>query len=261
MLCMKELLHKIADRVEIVVKKGWCSDRGKKVRMGADGTPTSYIDEIAENAILEMIKEENIDINILSEECGFVDNHAERTLVVDPIDGTHNAVRNIPFYSVSLAVGADRISNVKYALVRNLASGDTFYAEKDKGAFLNNRPIYTKKFDIHKSLFSVYLGSIASPKSFEIAKKPRRVRSLGAASLDMCSVASGSSDLYYINVLKNVKDSRLRVVDIAAGTLIVREAGGEVFNLNEELLDLEFNLRNRSNIIVVGDKKVLEVIR
>jgi fructose-1,6-bisphosphatase/inositol monophosphatase family enzyme len=135
------------------------------------------------------------------------------------------------------------------------------YAEKDKGAFLNNRPIYTKKFDIHKSLFSVYLSSIASPKSFEIAKKPRRVRSLGAASLDMCSVAGGSSDLYYINVLKNVKDSRLRVVDIAASTLIVREAGGEVFDLNEELLDLEFNLRNRSNIIVVGDKKVLEVIR
>lgn len=261
MLCMEELLYKIADHVEIVIKKGWYSDRGKKIRIGADGTPTSYIDKMAEDAILEAVKEEDIKINILSEECDFIDNHSEKTLVIDPIDGTYNAIRNIPFYAVSLAIGADRLSNVEYALVRNLASGDTFYAEKDKGSSLNAHPIHTKKFDMRKSLFSVYLGSIASPKSFEIAKKARRVRCLGAASLDMCSVASGSSDLYYMNVLKNVKNARLRVVDIAASTLIVREAGGEVFNLNEELLDLEFNLQNRSNVIVVGDKKVLEVIR
>lgn len=261
MPCMKELLYKIADHVEIVVKKDWYSDRGKEIYIGADGTPTSHIDKMAEDAILETIKEEGIKINILSEECGFIDNHGEKTLVIDPVDGTYNAIRNIPFYAVSLAIGTDRLSNVEYALVRNLASGDTFYAEKNKGAFLNAHPIYTKKFDMHKSLFSIYMGNIASPKSFEIAKKARRVRCLGAASLDMCSVASGSSDLYYINVSKNAKNARLRVVDIAASTLIVREAGGEVFNLNEELLDLKFNLHNRSNVIVVGDKKVLEVIR
>lgn len=249
---MKQLLFKIANQVESIVKKNIHNKKSKRViKVNKNGEETKLIDEIAEKVIIKIVGKK---FNILSEEIGFIDNKAEKTIIVDPIDGTFNAINNFPIYSISLAIGKDFLSNVEFALVRNLITTETFYTEKGKGAFLNGKKIKVKEFQKDNSIFSIYLSKNASQQSYEIAKIPRRVRSVGCASLELCFVAKGTFDLYY------QVGYPLRIVDIAGGVLILREAKGEVYNEKKEILDLPFTLDKRANIIAVGDKKILELI-
>jgi NAD+ kinase len=167
---MKELLTEIADEVDRIAKNVISQGSpGEDLGMGADGTPTKLIDEAAESACIQILNDRKENLNVLSEEIGFIDNNAEYTLVMDPIDGTHNAIRRIPFYSVSLAIGKKRLSDVKYGLVKNLASGDTFWAEKGKGAYLNDKPLKARSFDPKDSLFSIYVGRRATPRTYNVA--------------------------------------------------------------------------------------------
>lgn len=250
----------MADAVETKVKGMVNStDLGEDLGLGADGTSTKLVDDVAEQICIEMIKEKGIALNILSEEAGYIDNGGDRTLVMDPIDGTHNAIRGIPFYSLSLAVGYSRLSDVEFGLVRNLVSGDTYWAEKDKGSFLNDRSLRTKPMPSKDTMFSVYMGTRATRKALAIAGSPRRSRALGCASLEMCLVASGAFDVYFLNY--SPSSYAMRVIDIAASTLILREAGGEVFNDTYDILDMGFNLKERANVVAVGDKRAMELIR
>jgi fructose-1,6-bisphosphatase/inositol monophosphatase family enzyme len=257
---VKKLFYTIADEVQeeiksLVKKMDFDEDLG----IGADGTPTKLIDDVAEQVIFKVLEEKGENFNILSEEAGFIHNDAEKTLVIDPIDGTHNAIRGIPFYSLSLALGESKISDVEFGLVRNLVTGDTYWAEKGLGAFLNGRRIRTRHFHSEDTMFALYIGKRATPQSYDIAKIPRRGRALGCASLEMCMVASGSFEVYYLNY--SPSKYSMRVTDIAASTLILREAGGEVFNDTYDILDMGFDIKARSNVIAVGDIRALEFLR
>jgi fructose-1,6-bisphosphatase/inositol monophosphatase family enzyme len=106
-------------------------------------------------------------------------------------------------------------------------------------------------------MFSVYLGKNAMPASYEVARASRRTRHLGAASLDLCLVASGAFDVYYLNTRS---PARLRIMDLAAGVLIVREAGGLVVDARRRELDLPVTLEARTNLIAAGDRKALEAV-
>lgn len=256
---MKNLAHKIADNVEVAVKKNIYKKKiGRVTRIGAYGSPTKLIDEIAENTAIETIKKSKLNFNILSEECGFINNKSEKTIILDPIDGSFNAVNGIPFYSISIAFGREKISDIEYGLVRNLVNGDTFEAWKHNGAFFNGNRIHVKSLG-KATTFSIYLGNKTTKESYKIAMIPRRVRTLGSVSLEICLVAKGSLDIsYYVN---KERKRRLRVVDIASSVLILREAGGEVYNENFEKIDIGINLNERTNVIAVGDEKLLEVIK
>jgi fructose-1,6-bisphosphatase/inositol monophosphatase family enzyme len=253
---VKDLLHELADEVTNAVRS-FVGDAGEITGTGAYGTPTQAIDKIAEEAVLRYLAYNDSDLNVLSEEAGFVDRGGSRTLVLDPIDGTYNAVRGLPFYATSLAIGEDRLANVSHGLVRQLPSGDTFYAEKGGGAFRNGTKIATRPFDAKEAMFSVYLGSMAEAAAYDVARSARRVRSLGSASLDLCGVASGALDLYYMNT---IRESRLRVMDVAAGVLLVREAGGVVVDSSREDLDMPLDLKARTNLVAVGDRRALEAL-
>lgn len=253
---MKALLHELADEVATAVSS-FTGDPGKISGKGAYGTPTQAIDRIAEEAVLRCLARGDSDLNVLSEEAGFVDRGGSQTLVLDPIDGTYNAVRGLPLYATSMAIGKDRLGNVSHGLVRHLPHGDTYYAEKGAGAFRNDRKISTRSFDMNDSLLSVYLGSMAVPEAFEIARSARRVRSIGSASLDLCGVASGAFDMYYLNTKS---EARLRIMDIAAGVLLVREAGGVVVEPSRRELEMPFSLEARSNLVAAGDRRALEVL-
>jgi fructose-1,6-bisphosphatase/inositol monophosphatase family enzyme len=257
---LKDLLYTIADEVEKITKNLVSQGNPEEdMGMGADGTPTKLIDDAAEKACIRIVEQQDEKLNILSEECGFLDNSAEYTLVMDPIDGTHNAIRRIPFYSLSLAVGKKKLSDVKYGIVRNLVSGDTYWAEKGKGAFFNDKPLKIKPFEQKDSLFSIYVGRHATPRTYKVANIPRRARAIGCASLEMCLVAQGAFDVYFLNYQPS--KYAMRVVDIAASTLILREAGGEVFNDTYDILDMNFELKARANVIAVGDLKALEYLK
>jgi len=256
---MKERLERIA---EIVAEKvaalpdGFASD--EEVGMGASGAATSKIDKFAEDIIIDLVRKEGMGFNILSEEAGLIDLGGDKTLVVDPVDGTANFHADIPIYSISLAVGDSRMSDVTHGLVRNLVSGDIYYAEKGKGARLNGHRISTKKFLKRSSIFLAFVGNHTSPATWKVVEFPRRIRSLGCASLEMCLVAGGNVDGFYFNC--DDFEKRMRIVDIAASSLILREAGGEVYDLNGQVLDMEFSLRDKVNFLALGDTSIKGMI-
>ena len=78
--------------------------------------------------------------------------------MLDPVDGTRNAYRGIPFYSVSLAIGTSKISDIEYGIVKNIPTGDVFTAEKHHGAFLNNARIRVCEMPSTEMLSSISLG-------------------------------------------------------------------------------------------------------
>jgi len=253
---VRSLLVALAAAVQRAVD-GFRGNPGETVGSGADGLPSARIDVVAEKAVLRTLERRRVKVNVLSEEAGWLDRGTKETLIVDPIDGSHNAIRGIPAYSTSIALAQSSLKDVRAGVVRNLATGDVFYAERGKGARLDGRPIRVRSFDADDTLFDVYFGQNADPKAAQVAAAARRVRNLGVASLDLCLVASGAADLYYMNA---VAKARHRLVDIAAGTLIVREAGGEVLDLDGRQLDLPLDPKARTNVIAVGDRRTLERI-
>lgn len=255
---MKAVLLDLADAVARAVHD-LAEDPGEVVGHGADGAPSHRIDRVAEQAVLQVLDYEDVPVNVLSEEAGLLERGADTTLVLDPIDGTHNAIRGVPAYSVSLALGRGRLSGIEEGLVRDLVTGATFHARQGGGATLDGRPIRVRRFVREDSLFSVYLGTNADPKATAVASKARRVRNLGAASLDLCLVARGAADLYYMHSAK--VETKLRVVDIAAGMLIVREAGGRVQDLQGADLDADLTPNARLDLLAFGDDAVKEAIR
>ncbi len=231
--------------------------RGRTVAMGADGTDTSYIDKVAEDAVLEFMDKNDVQANILSEEAGFVDRGFGEVLVIDPVDGTYNASRGLPFFSFSVARGTEMLSDITEGLVMNMVSGDVYHAEKGKGATLNGSPIQVRMPDEDLVLMA-YMGSHSSQRTFSLVQRFRRVRALGAASLDLCAVAAGMADAYFLEY--QPVERSLRVMDIAAGVLILREAGGEAFTPKGEILDMPLSLDVRKNIMAVANKCVMEVL-
>lgn len=249
---LKKMVVDIADAVEKKIKqesKKNFKKFGEILFTGADGTPTQYIDKLAEDIIFEFVGKK---ISILSEEAGFRKGESKYVFVVDPIDGTRNAVRGIPFYCFSIALGQKKLNDVTYALVRNIPTGDTFIAEKANGAFLNGERIYVDS-NMSDPVFSLVLGKSGNENTWRSVHM-NSIRSLGAAALEMCLVASGAIHAYYMG-----RES-LRVTDFAAGSLIVREAGGEVYTISGEILDVGLNLHERSSVLAVASPEIRRVL-
>lgn len=255
---MKTLLVALAEAVQRAIDS-LEGDPAEILGRGADGAPSRRIDRVAEEAVLRTLDSHGAPLDVLSEEAGFIDRGGESILVLDPIDGTHNAIRGVPAFSVSMAVGRSHLGDVTEALVRDLAQRTTFHAEKGRGATLEGRPIHVRPFDPRDTLVTVYLGTNAAPDAGAVAAKARRVRNLGAASLDLCLVARGAADMYFMH--SAVTEAKLRVVDIAAGVLIVREAGGRVLDLAGHDLDMKLETGARGDLVAVGDPKALEALR
>jgi len=217
------------------------------VGIGADGTPTKYIDKFAEDIAIDFIKKSKLNINILSEEAGFLDFDGDYTFILDPIDGTRNAIRGIPIYSISLGVGKNSISDVNFGIVKNIPTGDLFIAEKGNGAFLNNNQIKTPEIPDKEFIFSYNDFNIFKKVNYRFDK----VRALGCASIEICMVAIGAIDIYA------VCDEHLRITDIAASSLFIKEAGGALRNINGEDIDLNLNLDNRTSLIAACNIEIV----
>ncbi len=229
---------------------------GEILKIGADGTPTSRLDIVAEDQVFKYVKEEDLPFNILSEEYGYLDRGYGETLIVDPLDGSYNAENNIPFYSISLAVGRNNLGNIRLGFVMNLANGEYFWAERGKGAYAGQNKILRKKRE--ESLGVISLGRNVKDYVFSVIKNTRRIRSMGCASLEMIMVAEGTADFF---IYDYGKKGVLRIIDIGASTLIVRETGGKVLDA-DTLTDLQMNLdlMERRNVIAVSDFSALESI-
>lgn len=240
------LLRRMADAVQRVVKESPSERFGEELGMGADGTATKLVDDLAEREIIGLLRESKEKLNLLSEEAGFIDMKGERIVVADPIDGTTNAARGIPFYCVSLAVGSRMLGDVDVGLVQNLATGDRYEAIAGQGATLNGRRIRVRP-ESRGGVFSVSVTRGAEPPQ----TPPSSVlRAFGATALEMCLVASGGLDGYYYT--KPI----LRIIDVAASTLIVREAGGVVLDRAGQDLDMGLSLVPRFGLTAASSRAV-----
>ena len=253
---IKRLALKTVEKADKAVRKIYIKDfhkLSKNIEIGADGTPTTYLDKVAEDAALSCIEKSDVKVNVLSEEAGDIDFGGEYTFVLDPVDGTRNAYRGIPFFSVSLAVGKRKVSDIKYAVVKNIPTGDVFVAEKHHGAFLNNKRISVSDCPSKEIVSSLTLGKNIEPITQLLSRKDN-VRTLGACSLEMCLVATGALDFYVAG------REYIRVIDLAAGTLIVREAGGFVKNIKGKELDMNFSLHERTSVVATCTEGILKSI-
>ena len=253
---LKLLAQKVADTVYRKVRQANSKEFhkfGTNIGIGADGTPTKYIDKFAEDIAIKIIKRSKLKVNLLSEEAGFLDHGGKYTFVLDPIDGTRNAYRGIPFYSVSIAVGKSSLADIEYGIVKNIPTGEIFVAEKGHGAYYNKKRFAAPEIPDKEVLSCLTLGKNYDKLTLKLAKKDK-VRSLGSASLEMCMVALGALDYYVVG------KEYMRVIDIAASTLVVREAGGVVTDVLGRNLDMPLNLDERRSVIAACNMDIIKHI-
>ena len=183
-------------------------------------------DHASEKAILSVIKRDFPDHQILAEESGALSQNSEFKWVIDPIDGTVNFAQGIPLNCVS--IGIEHKGVIVMAAVYNPHLNEFFFAEKRKGATLNDKPIRVsqKSVTLHSCLVTgfpyTYINEPNGPlEVFErFVRKGVPVRRLGSAAIDLCWVACGRFDGFF--------EQKLEPWDSAAGFLIVEEAGGRV---------------------------------
>lgn len=256
-----EVLIRLAQSVHAAFRQSATSPHmADVVAMGADGTPTEEIDRVAESQLLASLDEEGVDWNVLSEEAGVVSRGGSRTLVVDPVDGSHNALRRLPFATVSLGLGSGTLGGIDVAVVRDLYRGTTYWARKGQGAFRDGVPLRTRRWEPRSALYFLNLGRHATPRVVALAGKARRVRSLGCASLELLAVAEGAADTY---VFENDTPGRnLRVTDVAGAFLVLTEAGGQASDLaGTPLSELPLALDHRTSVWAWGDPAFLAFAR
>lgn len=190
------------------------------------------VDKKSETAIIEVIQDEYPNHFILSEEVGEISTDSNFKWIIDPIDGTVNFANGIPICCVSIGVEMD--GKMLMGAVLNPFMNELFFAEKGKGAFLNNKKLSVSE---NKNVHASCLVTGFPYRWVEVAKDPIAVferfirmglpvRRLGSAAIDLCWVAAGRFDGFW--------EYNLNPWDIAAGYLIIEEAGGQVTNFKGE---------------------------
>ena len=201
----------------------------EKLQVSKKG-PTDFVtnaDVKAEKIIIEELKKARPNFSIISEENGVENNNdKDNTWIIDPIDGTVNFLHGIPHFAIS--IGLMSKNEIISGIIFDPIKDELFYAEKDNGAFFNNQRIrVSKKNNINDCLFVT---------GGKIKKDPNLLyRKSGCAALDLAYVAAGRYDGYFQN--------DLNLWDIAAGIILVKEAGG--------IID-DIDISNNNNLRVVA---------
>jgi myo-inositol-1(or 4)-monophosphatase len=196
----------------------------------------SEVDQAAEKAIIDTLKDAYPDHGFLGEETGDTNKEAENIWIIDPLDGTTNFLHSFPCYCVSIALQQKGV--LTQAVIYDPVRNDLFTATKGRGAFLNDKRIRVgSRIKLQESLIATgfpfrefsYLDTYMAMLK-DMIKKTSGIRRPGSAALDLAYVAAGFSDGFF--------ELNLSAWDIAAGGLLVQEAGGIVgdFEGNESWL-------------------------
>jgi myo-inositol-1(or 4)-monophosphatase len=188
------------------------------------------VDQSSERLIVDHIKRAFPEDSLMAEEgSGAGEKQSQRCWFIDPLDGTTNFTHSYPFFAVSIGFACD--NEMVVGVVYNPISGENFVAVKGQGATLNDQPIRVSAVsDIEASLLATGFPADTATAQFnnleifqELTNRTHGVRRDGAAALDLCYVACGRLDAFW--------EMKLSPWDVAAGSLIVEEAGGKVTDL------------------------------
>jgi len=206
-------------------------------------------DKRTEKILIDELQKAHPEYGIVSEETGVINkSNFKNRWIVDPIDGTMNFLNGVPQFAIS--IGYEEMGEIKCGVIFNPITNEMFCAEKGNGAYLNNSRIrVSKKKKINDALivtggpkgFSKIKDKIFS-EYINVSKNVSNVRKFGSAALDIAYVACGRFDGYW--------QRELNYWDIAAGIIILKEAGGFVDFFEEEAaLPLKKNILASNSII------------
>ena len=227
-------MNSISANLNIMIKasekasKALIRDFGEieKLQVSVKG-PLNFVtnaDIKAEKIIIEELRKSRKNYSILSEENGSQINKDKNNVwIIDPIDGTTNFLHGFPHFAISIALKSN--NEIVSGLIYDPIKDEMFYGEKNNGAYFNNQRIrVSKKKKLENCLFAT--GGVDNEKNK--TNKNIAIRRSGSAALDMAYVAAGRFDGYF--------QKNLNIWDIAAGIIIVKEAGGMIneINLNQK---------------------------
>ena len=252
------LFQEISKEIYSKVKPFFGSEKAKEaIGRGAGGDLTKFIDLLAEEIVIEHLEARDISCILISEECGMrkIGKGEENYVVLDSIDGTTNATRNIPFVSTSIAHASHcYLNTVDVGLVKDLYQNIEFTATKGKGAFKDGEPLRPSTVDsVEKAILAIDLGpkeklSELMNQLLPILSRTFKIRHLGSTALEMCYVSSGALDVFL--------DLRglVRATDLAAAYLILKESGGLTITPTGEELDMPLQANARASFISAANK-------
>ena len=211
-------------------------------------------DKKVEQIIIEELEKARPGFNFLAEEGGTVESKSEYTWIIDPIDGTSNFIHGIPHFSIS--IGLEKSGEIIAGMVFDPIKNEMFYAEKGRGAYLNNSRIRVSSRNNIKDSIALTGCPILDENNFEIFLKEHKsimknfnkVRNLGSAALDLSYVAAGRAEVFW--------HKNLKYWDLAAGILIVKEAGGTITDYKGNTFQ-----KNNSELLATNSRIDLETTR
>jgi myo-inositol-1(or 4)-monophosphatase len=236
---MLNIAVKAARRAGSIINRAALDRTQLEIRAKRANDFVTQVDRSAESAIIDIIRQAYPDHAILGEESGAIEGKdsgsgkkAEYRWIIDPLDGTTNFIHGFPIYCVSIALAVR--GKVEQAVVYDPARNDIYSASKGRGAYLNDRRIRAaKRTRLQDCLISTGFpyrpGDKLKPYLHmlgEIISQCAGVRRPGAAALDLAYVAAGHSDGFF--------ETGLQPWDVAAGSLLVTEAGGLIGNFTGE---------------------------
>jgi myo-inositol-1(or 4)-monophosphatase len=155
---LKDIALRISDKIHPLIGT---KEAANKFQKGAGGDLSMQIDLLAEQTLIDILEQNGIDILLISEEIGekYIGNkdkaiENKNILIVDPVDGSNNAVRGIPYCSISIAYAIGKyVSDIIKAVVLDLSTKDLYWAVKGKGSFFNDKKIHTSNLDLYDNCF------------------------------------------------------------------------------------------------------------
>lgn len=254
---LREVSNKIYENVkDIAGTEHAAGDFGR----GAGGDISRNIDIIAEKTVIDFLKEINFPCVVLGEECGRVELSKEPKgfVIMDAIDGSANAVRGVPFFCSSLAFATEnKLSSITDGVITNLDNGEMYWASKNKGSFFNQEQMRVHNEDPIYKIVGINTSGATTElmrKLHPIFENHNHTRHFGANALEMALFARGLMDIFI-----DLRD-KIRIQDIAAGYLIVKEAGGLLVDADLNPLDADLSYDTRVSFIAAANQKILDEI-
>ncbi|XHH08453.1 MAG: inositol monophosphatase family protein [Candidatus Bathyarchaeia archaeon] len=231
--------------------------------IGAGGDAKKPADLAAEKAIVETMQNNGVSFSLISEESGFEkygNSPQDCYITIDPIDGTTNFLRGLPFYASSIAVSKKPVmSEVFAASVTDLYHDITYMAQEGKGAYRDGEKISTSQVtSLHEAVIGMDLNTYkvaeVAPKLTDLIQQTKHIRHYGANALELCYVANGLTDAFV-----DIR-GKLRTTDVAAGFLIIKEAGGLVTGMDNQPVNVPLDPKQSLKFVASGNTKIHETI-
>jgi len=229
--------------------------RGESVGVGASGDKTLRADRAAEDELMGALLRVK-GTRVLSEEAGFRGAPGGKTMaVVDPLDGSSNFERGIPFYCTSVAVvEGDSLDDITVGVVRDLVNGDVYHAVKGRGTRKNGVPVRTSRVsEVPRAVIGMDIsrgGAELVERLAPLVASAKRQVHFGANALELCYVADRTTDAFV-----DLRGS-IRITDMAAAYLIAAEAGATITDALGRELEGVFDLEHRLAFVASANSRL-----